>query len=113
MVGAVSWGWMAEPLRSRVPSRLPRLAASLNFRCAAHEYRLTATGGAHLLIYNRLMPWDHAPGVLLHVEAGGYAARFDGSPYTVRTHDGGLICAPDAAGWEAARAALIAAADGG
>ena len=26
------------------------------------------------------MPWDHLPGWLLHREAGGYSARFDGSP---------------------------------
>ncbi len=26
------------------------------------------------------MPWDHAPGWLLHREAGGYSARFDGTP---------------------------------
>jgi fructose-1,6-bisphosphatase/inositol monophosphatase family enzyme len=108
MVGAVSWGWMQEPLRSRVPSRLPRLAASLNFRCAAHEYRLVAGGHAHLLVYNKLMPWDHAPGWLIHAEAGGYAAQFDGSPYVpARARTGGLICAPDRASWEEARAALL------
>jgi fructose-1,6-bisphosphatase/inositol monophosphatase family enzyme len=70
-----------------------------------------ATGGAHLLVYNRLMPWDHAPGVLLHAEAGGFAARFDGSAYAARTHDGGLICAPDQASWEAARTMLIGDGD--
>lgn len=108
MVGAVSWGWMPEPLRSQVPARLPRLAQTLNYRCAAHEYRLVAGGHAHLLLYNRLMPWDHAPGWLLHAEAGGYAARFDGRPYDAARHrDGGLICAPDRAGWEEARAALL------
>jgi fructose-1,6-bisphosphatase/inositol monophosphatase family enzyme len=108
MVGAVSWGWMKEPLRSRVPGRLPRLAASVNFRCAAHEYRLAASGHAHLLVYNRLMPWDHAPGWLIHREAGGHSARFDGEPYAAARHrDGGLICAPDRASWEAARAALL------
>jgi len=108
MVGAVSWGWMKEPLRSRVPARLPRLAASLNFRCAAHEYRLAAGGHAHLLVYNKLMPWDHAPGWLIHAEAGGHSARFDGGPYDPARHrDGGLICAPDRASWEAARAALL------
>ena len=32
---------------------------------------LAAGGHAHLLVYNRLMPWDHAPGWLLHAEAGG------------------------------------------
>jgi fructose-1,6-bisphosphatase/inositol monophosphatase family enzyme len=109
MVGAVSWGWMPEPLRSRVPARLPRLAQTVNYRCAAHEYRLVAGGHAHLLVYNRLLPWDHAPGWLLHAEAGGYAAQFDGRPYDpARVRGGGLIVAPDRAGWEEAHGALIA-----
>jgi fructose-1,6-bisphosphatase/inositol monophosphatase family enzyme len=108
MVGAVSWGWMKEPLRSRVPARLPRLAAAVNYRCAAHEYRLAAGGHAHLLVYNKLMPWDHAPGWLIHAEAGGYAAQFDGQPYDPARHrDGGLICAPDRASWADARDALL------
>jgi fructose-1,6-bisphosphatase/inositol monophosphatase family enzyme len=108
MVGAVSWGWMQEPLRSRVPSRLPRLAASLNYRCAAHEYRLAAGGHAHLLVYNKLMPWDHAAGWLIHAEAGGHSAQFDGKPYDPARHrSGGLLCAPDRASWEDARAALL------
>lgn len=107
MVGAVSWGYMPAPLQAAVLPRLARLAGTLNFRCAAHEYRLAATGGAHLLVYNRLMPWDHAAGVLLHAEAGGYAARFDGSAYSALTQDGGLICAADAAGWHAARQGLL------
>ncbi|MGG5808452.1 inositol monophosphatase family protein [Falsiroseomonas sp. CW058] len=108
MVGAVSWGWMPEPLKSRVASRLPRLAATVNYRCAAHEYRLAAGGHAHLLVYNKLMPWDHAPGWLIHREAGGHAARFDGSPYEAgHQTGGGLLCAPDRASWEAARAALL------
>lgn len=108
MVGAVSWGWMAEPLRSRVPARFTRLAQTINYRCAAHEYRLAAGGHAHLLMYNRLLPWDHAAGWLLHAEAGGYAARFDGRPYDPARHrDGGLICTPDRAGFEAVREALL------
>ena len=91
-----------------MPGRLPRLAATLNFRCAAHEYRLAAGGHAHLLVYNKLMPWDHAPGWLIHREAGGYAAQFDGGPYDPARHRaGGLICAPDRASWDAARAALL------
>lgn len=107
MVGAVSWGFMPPLRKAHVLPRLARLAGTLNFRCAAHEYRLAATGGAHLLVYNRLMPWDHAAGVLLHAEAGGHARRFDGSAFSALTHDGGLICAPDAASWEAAREALL------
>ena len=107
MVAAVSWSWLAEPLRSRVTARLPRLAASVGFRCAAHEYRMVAGGHAHALVYNRLMPWDHAPGWLLHREAGGFAARFDGSAYGPQVTGGGLIVAPDRASWEALREALL------
>jgi fructose-1,6-bisphosphatase/inositol monophosphatase family enzyme len=108
MVGAVSWGWMPPELRARVPARLPRLAAAINYRCAAHEYRLVAGGHAHLLVYNKLMPWDHAPGWLIHAEAGGHAAQFDGTPYDPARHRaGGLICAPDRASWQEARDALL------
>lgn len=107
MVAAISWTYLKEPLRSRVASRLPRLAGIVGFRCAAHEYRLTAGGHAHAQLYNRLMPWDHLPGWLLHREAGGYSARFDGSDYLPTHRDGGLICAPDRASWEALRATLL------
>ncbi|BDG72555.1 inositol monophosphatase family protein [Roseomonas fluvialis] len=107
MVAAVSWTYLPEPLRARVTARLPRLAGTVGYRCAAHEYRLTAGGHAHAQLYNRLMPWDHLPGWLLHREAGGYAARFDGSDYRPTHRDGGLICAPDRASWEALRAALL------
>lgn len=107
MVAAVSWGFMPEPLRRQVPARLPRLAATLNLRCAAHEYRLAAGGHAHALVYNRMLPWDHAAGWLIHREAGGHAARFDGAPYSPLVHQGGLICAPDRDSWQAVRAALL------
>ena len=67
-----------------------------------------AGGHAHLLVYNKLMPWDHAPGWLIHAEAGGYAAQFDGGAYDPARHrTGGLICAPDRASWDAAREALL------
>lgn len=38
------------------------------------------------------MPWDHAPGWLLHQEAGGYSAHFDGRGYKPAHTGGGLIC---------------------
>ena len=107
MTGAVSWTWMNEPLRSQVTSRLPRLASGVQFRCAAHEYRLVASGGAHFVIYNKLMPWDHLPGWLLHREAGGYSARFDGSEYLPNHTGGGLIAATDRTSWEAIKAGLL------
>jgi fructose-1,6-bisphosphatase/inositol monophosphatase family enzyme len=107
MAGSVSWRFMPEPLRFEVCSRLPRLAACWDYRCSAHSYRMTAAGHGHFLFYYRLYPWDHAPGWLLHREAGGYSARFDGKPYDPADVYSGLICAPDHDGWEAVRAALL------
>jgi len=107
MVAAVSWGFMPEPLKTRVTGRLPRLAATVGLRCAAHEYRLVAGGHAHALVYNKLMPWDHAPGWLLHREAGGYSAHFDGSAYGPQRRSGGLLVTPDRESWEALHAALL------
>ncbi len=110
MVGAVSWSYLPPERKAHLLPRLPLLAGTLNFRCAAHEYRLAATGGLHALFYNKLMPWDHAAGVLIHAEAGGYSAQFDGRPYSPRKHTGGLICVPDAAGWQALREGLLGSA---
>jgi fructose-1,6-bisphosphatase/inositol monophosphatase family enzyme len=108
MVGVVSYNFLPQPLKSQVAGRMPRLAKTWLLGCAAHEYRLLAGGHTHLSFYNRMMPWDHAPGWLLHKEAGGYCARFDGSPYDAARHrSGGLIFAPDHASWKAIRAALL------
>ena len=46
-----------------------------------------------------MMPWDHLAGVLIHQEAGGHAARFDGSAYLPSHISGGLIVAPDKTSW--------------
>ena len=107
MVVSLSWTYLKEPLRSRVASRLARFGGVAGFRCAAHEYRLSAGGHSHVQLYNRLMPWDHLPGWLIHREAGGYSARFDGSAYLPTHRDGGLICTPDRASWETVRHVLL------
>lgn len=107
MHGIVSTNFVPEPLRTEVNARLSRLASSNWFRCAAHEYRLAAAGHCDVLFYNKLMPWDHAAGWLLHREAGGHSAHFDGSPYLPTHTTGGLLCAPDRASWDAVRVALL------
>lgn len=107
MTGALSWRNLPPSQRTRVLSRLGVVAASWDYRCAAHQYRMVAAGSCHYAVFNRLMPWDHAPGWLLHREAGGFSARFDGSRYLPADGTGGLICAPDEASFEALRAALL------
>ena len=99
--------FLPPDLRAVVTRNLARLGLSFWTRCAAHEYRLAAAGHLHVLMYNKLMPWDHAAGWLLHREAGGYSAHFDGTAYAPSHFTGGLICAPDRASWDAVRAALF------
>jgi fructose-1,6-bisphosphatase/inositol monophosphatase family enzyme len=107
MTGSMSWRYMAEPWRSHVLHRLDKLAAVMDYRCAAHQYRMLAAGHVHVQMFRKLFPWDHAAGVLLHREAGGYARHFDGSEYRPSTVDGGLLLAPDAASWEALADAIL------
>jgi len=109
MTGALSWRYLPMETRRIVLGNLHKIGQAFDFRCAAHEYRMLAAGACHFLMFNRLMPWDHLPGWLLHREAGGYAARFDGSAYRPGMVDGGLICAPDRASFEALRQGLLLA----
>ena len=54
------------------------------------------------------MPWDHAAGVLIHAEAGGYAAYLEGGAYDpIRIDASGLLLAPDPASWGALRELLL------
>nr|WP_207459625.1 inositol monophosphatase [Azospirillum sp. SYSU D00513] len=66
---------------------------------AAQEYLRLLDGSLHATMYHRLMPWDHAAGVLMHAEAGGYAAMLNGTPYNPSVTGGGLMMAPDEASW--------------
>lgn len=107
MDAIIGTNFLPEPMRTTVNGNLSRLGMTAWLRCAAHEYRMAAAGHCHLLLYNRLMPWDHAAGWLLHREAGGHGAHFDGSAYRPTHRAGGLICAPDEVSWRLARDALL------
>lgn len=106
MTGSVSWQYLPEPDRSLVAGNQAKFLSHLGYRCAAHEYRVIATGSAHFAVYNKLMPWDHLPGNLIQQEAGGYTARLDGSAYKPGHVDGGLIIAPDKDSWHAIKQVL-------
>ena len=70
---------------------------------AAHDYLALLEGRLHFAAFRKLRPWDHAAGVLLHGEAGGRSAQFDGSPYRPVMSDGGLLLAADEAMWRELR----------
>jgi fructose-1,6-bisphosphatase/inositol monophosphatase family enzyme len=59
-------------------------------------------GAIQFAQYTRLKPWDHAAGVLIHHEAGGFnRLRRDCSPYRAepRIVEETLLLAPDEATW--------------
>lgn len=63
-------------------------------RCAAEQYPRIVQAVNDVSIFQRTLAWDHAAGVLFVNEAGGKAARIDGSPYRVDRHlDPGLLAA--------------------
>ncbi len=61
--------------------------------CAGFEYPNLLAGHHTFLLYWRTRPWDHAPGALVAVEAGGRAIRPDGTDYRVDRPGEGLIVA--------------------
>lgn len=107
MSGTASWSTLPEPLRSQLCANLANTRSAANYRCAAQEYRMMASGNSHFAVYSKINVWDHAAGWLIHREAGGYSARFDGSPYLAAHRDGGLLFAPDEASWHDLHKALF------
>jgi fructose-1,6-bisphosphatase/inositol monophosphatase family enzyme len=98
-----SVAYMPADKRPQVLQNTDKLRLLSNFRCAGHEYRTFASGHGQFVCYNKLMPWDHLAGTLMSQEAGGFAARLDGSPYLPRHVDGGLLVAVDKPSWEELR----------
>jgi fructose-1,6-bisphosphatase/inositol monophosphatase family enzyme len=94
-------------LARRLPQSSRFIEIVFDYRCAGQEYIALASGAAQCAYYNRLNPWDHAPGYLLHREAGGFGARLDRSPYDPREAGFGLMLAPDEASWTALREVLV------
>ncbi|HEY2110741.1 MAG TPA: inositol monophosphatase family protein, partial [Dongiaceae bacterium] len=93
----------------RVRQRRDRVRALKSLRCAAAEYVRLADGGMHFALFSKLMPWDHAAGVLLHGEAGGYSAYLDRGRYQPARLDApALMLAPDEASWHQLYERLVA-----
>lgn len=90
-----------------LPTRLARVTAT---RCIAVDYCALAAGDIHFAHYRGLRAWDHAPGFLLHSEAGGFSRCLDGRSYRIGLPgEGGLLLTPDEAAWETLRGPIEAA----
>lgn len=103
MVGSTSTRLYPSPQQYQLAGTFPDFARMLAFGCACHEYRTMAFGFVDFVLAARLMPWDHAAGLLIHQEAGGYAALFDGRTYKPTIHEGLLLAASSRQNWEQLR----------
>jgi len=71
-------------------------ALDLTWVCCGIDYPKLVEGDADYALYSKGKPWDHAPGLLLLSEAGGYVGTFDGEPYDPqRGIPSGLVAAAD------------------
>ena len=107
MVGGMAWAHMDEPLRTQVVANMRKVRMGPAFNCSAYEYWMAASGKFHFIGHTKLMPWDHLAGVLAHEEAGGFTAKFDGTPYRPGETDGGIISAPDRESWQMIRREIV------
>ena len=64
-----------------------------DIRCSCHEYRLVASGSVDFLVSRALKPWDHAAGLLLLEEAGGWSAVNGQRPYSPTLREGRIVAA--------------------
>jgi len=77
-------------------------------RCAAESYPRLALGEDTIALFQRILPWDHAAGVLFLAEAGGRTTHWDGTPYRVGGPGRGVLAAASEAAWEYAAERLLA-----
>lgn len=109
MNGMINQSFFPPEQREAIKVRARRFADLRTYRCAAHDYLSLARGEKHFSLYRRLWPWDHAAGVLILSEAGGYTARLDGLPYRSYDRVEGLLSASDRESWEELKNFLMAA----
>ena len=71
-----------------------------NLGCSGHEYVQLVIDDKHFTINYRTFPWDHLPGSLIHLEAGGYLANFYGGKYDPTKITRGLVAVPSESIWK-------------
>ncbi len=101
-VAAISLLFMDEAKRESVKEHIAPHYRLVDIPyCAAEQYPRLALGTNDVSIFERTLAWDHAAGALWLNEAGGKAARPDGTAYRVDEWERkGLIGAASPALWD-------------
>ncbi len=108
-VAALATQFMPPLCRTRLQARAARhFQLEPIPRCAAESYPRLVLGRNQMALFQRILPWDHAPGVLFVEEAGGVATHWNGEAYTVGSGQRGLVVTAHAHVHEAAAIAAEA-----
>ena len=99
---AVFTRFMAAGDRARHADR-PLPAAEVS-KASVIDYPALVRGELDLILYSRVLPWDHLPGALLLTEAGGVVNWLDGSPYVPDSVGSGIVAARTDDVWSTASA---------
>ena len=122
--GAGEGTWVEDrrlSIQANAPDHIQSMAASLYHRAfkdarkafgesrrcgsAAHEYWALAENRLQVCSFSRLKPWDHAAGVLIHTEAGGFSRMLDETPYDpANAEKRGLLSTQSQQVWNQVRA---------
>ena len=107
--GAILKRFMPPEDRAKIAPRESIIAEVLpGFMCAGREYPAVVAGEQHFALFQRMLPWDHAPGALFAEEAGAVARRLDGTAYVPGDQRRGLLVAQNAAVWRLVRETVLA-----
>lgn len=109
-VAAIARTFLTDEQRAKVDRDIAPYYRLVDIpRCAAEQYPRLALGENDISSFKRTLAWDHAAGVLWLNEAGGKAARIDGSAYRVDEADKpGLLGASSARLWDEFIARVLA-----
>lgn len=105
---ALGTQFLTDSQRDRVHTAAERALNPVPIpRCAAESYARLTLGKDDVALFQRILPWDHAAGVVFLTEAGGHATHWNGTPFRIGGTGAGVLAAASEALWHRAAEALL------
>ncbi len=87
--GVLSKRYLPQATGDRLDREIAKnFQVARNAGCAATDYRSLLIGEVDFLLYERTLPWDHAPGVAMVKSLGGFALFGDGTAWIPEARPG-------------------------
>jgi fructose-1,6-bisphosphatase/inositol monophosphatase family enzyme len=107
--GLCTIGHTPVSVRNQINRAAPTVGQVLSgHNCAGYEYLALVRDEQQFAFFWRMLPWDHAPGILIVEEAGGVAWHLDGTPFEPARAGLGVLIAQNPDVWQTVRSSLLA-----